>query len=159
MHQPDGSCADNPGLVAAFTALHLAGGGLWSSAEDLLRLGRAMLRDGELDGVRVLSPAFVRLMTTEVTVPGRSRVEGLGWHEDPLRADHYALGWGKPGVASLGSPSAFGHGGVSGTRLWIDPELGLAYVYLSGCWDMPREPIDTVEAAIYAGVSSLAADA
>lgn len=159
MQQSDGTFIGNAGLVSAFTSLHLAGGGLWSSAEDLLRLGRAMLRDGELDGGRVLSPAFMRLMTTEVTVPARSRVAGLGAHEDPLRADHYALGWGKPGVASLGSPSAFGHGGVSGTRLWIDPELDLAYVYLSGCWGMPREPIDTVEAAVYAGVSALMADA
>ena len=157
MFQQDGTFAADPGLVAAFTRLHLAGGGLWSSAQDLLRLGRAMLRDGELDGTRILSPAFMRLMTAEVTVPGGSRIAGLGSQDDPLRADHYALGWGKPGVASLGSPGAYGHGGVSGTRLWIEPELGLTYVYLSGCWGMPREPIDAVEAAIYAGVSALPA--
>ena len=156
MALPDGTFADDPGLLAAYAALHLAGGGLWSSAEDLLRLGRAMLRRGELDGSRVLSPAYVDLMTREVTVPGTSRVSGLGSNADPLRADHYALGWGKPGVASIGSPSAFGHGGVSGTRLWIDPSLDLAYVYLSGAWGMSREPIDVVEAAIYAGLSSIA---
>jgi hypothetical protein len=45
---------------------------------------------------------------------------------------------------------------VSGTRLWIDPSLDLAYVYLSGAWGMSREPIDVVEAAIYAGLSSIA---
>jgi CubicO group peptidase (beta-lactamase class C family) len=95
-------------------------------------------------------------MTTEVTVPGRARHAGLGVHDDPLRADHYALGWGKPGVASIGTPEAFGHGGASGTRLWIDPGLDLVYVYLSGVWGMAREPIDVVEAAIYAGLSSLA---
>jgi CubicO group peptidase (beta-lactamase class C family) len=156
MALPDGTFADDPGLLAAYSALHLAGGGLWSSAEDLLRLGRSMLRLGELDGARVLSPAYVDLMTREVTVPAASRVDGLGSNADPLRADHYALGWGKPGVASIGSPSAFGHGGVSGTRLWIDPSLDLAYVYLSGAWGMSREPIDVVEAAIYAGLSSLA---
>jgi CubicO group peptidase (beta-lactamase class C family) len=153
---PDGTFMDDPDLVAAYASLHLAGGGLWSSAEDLLRLGRAMLRGGELDGTRVLSPVFVDLMTREVTVPGTSRVAGLGANEDPLRADHYALGWGKPGVASLGSPAAFGHGGVSGTRLWIDPAYDLAYVYLSGAWGMSREPIDVVEATIYAALSSIA---
>ena len=115
-----------------------------------------MLRRGELDGTCVLSPAYVELMTREVTVAATSRVPGLGSNVDPLRADHYALGWGKPGVASVGSPSAFGHGGVSGTRLWIDPALDLAYVYLSGAWGMSREPIDVVEAAIYAGLSSIA---
>ena len=66
----DGTFLDDDGLVAAYASLHLAGGGLWSSADDLLRLGRAMLRRGELDGTRVLSPAFVDLMTREVTVPG-----------------------------------------------------------------------------------------
>ena len=45
---------------------------------------------------------------------------------------------------------------VSGTRLWIDPSLDLAYVYLSGAWGMSREPIDVVEAAVYAGLSSIA---
>jgi serine-type D-Ala-D-Ala carboxypeptidase len=155
MALPDGTFADDPGLLAAYSALHLAGGGLWSSAEDLLRIGRAMLRGGELEGTPVLSPAYVDLMTREVTVPATSRVAGLGSNVDPLRADHYALGWGKPGVASIGSASAFGHGGVSGTRLWIDPSLDLAYVYLSGAWGMSREPIDVVEASIYAGLSSL----
>jgi CubicO group peptidase (beta-lactamase class C family) len=156
MTLPDGTFADDPGLLASYVALHLAGGGLWSTAEDLLRLGRAMLRGGELDGTRVLSPAYVDLMTREVTVPATSRVAGLGSNADPLRADHYALGWGKPGVASIGSPSAYGHGGVSGTRLWIDPSLDLVYVYLSGAWGMSREPIDVVEAAIYAGLSAVA---
>lgn len=143
-------------LVAAYTSLHLAGGGLWSSASDLLRFGRAMLRDGELDGARVLSPAALALMTREVTVPRASRVAGLGAHDDPLRSEHYAIGWGRPGVSSIASASAFGHGGASGTRLWIDPELDLVFVYLSGCWGMAHEPIDAVETAVYAAMSSTA---
>jgi CubicO group peptidase (beta-lactamase class C family) len=131
-------------ITDAFTDLHLAGGGLWSTAADLLRFGRAMLRGGELDGVRVLSPAFVALATREVTV------NGIGASPDRQRDDHYALGWGKPGVASPGSASAFGHGGASGTRLWIDPAYDLAYVYLSGDWGLPTQPIDAVASAIYA---------
>jgi CubicO group peptidase (beta-lactamase class C family) len=131
-------------ITDAFTDLHLAGGGLWSTAGDLLRFGRAMLRGGELDGVRVLSPAFVSLATREVTV------NGIGGSPDRLRDDHYALGWGKPGIASPGSPSAFGHGGASGTRLWIDPGYDLVYVYLSSDWGLPTQPIDAVASAVYA---------
>lgn len=131
-------------VTDAFTDLHLAGGGLWSTAADLLRFGRAMLRGGELDGVRVLSPAFVALATREVTV------NGIGGASDRLKDDHYALGWGKPGVASPGSAAAFGHGGASGTRLWIDPGYDLVYVYLSGDWGLPTQPIDAVANAIYA---------
>ena len=126
--------------------LHLAGGGLWSRAEDVLRFGRAILRRGELDGVRVLSPAFVDLMTREVTV------NGLGAATDVLRAEHYAVGWGKPGVASPASPSAFGHGGATGTRLWVDPAHDLVFVYLTGVWEMPHTPINAVHDAVYAAL-------
>ena len=148
-----GQPTDGAELVSAYTALRLAGGGLWSTASDLLRFGRAMLRGGDLDGVRVLSPAFLELMTREVTAPRESTAGGLGAMPDPLVADHYAIGWGKPGIASPASSSAFGHGGVSGTRLWIDPAYDLAYVYLTGSWGLPRTPIDAVESAIYAALS------
>lgn len=143
---------EDPALVAAYTNLRLAGGGLWSSAPDLLRFGRAMLRGGELDGARVLSPAFVDLMTREVTAPREVTWGGLGVQPDPLRSDHYALGWGKPRVETAGSALAFGHGGVSGTRLWIDPGYDLVYVYLSGCWGLPTAPIDAVANTIYAAL-------
>ena len=56
---------NDPGLVAAFTDLHLMGGGLWSTAADLLRFGRAMLRGGELDGTRIFEPRTLRRATTE----------------------------------------------------------------------------------------------
>jgi CubicO group peptidase (beta-lactamase class C family) len=141
-------------LVAGYTRLHLLGGGLWSTAGDLLRFGRAMLRGGELDGVRVLSPAYLRLMLTEVTTPRDVHTPGgLGWHEDPLRSEHYALGWGRPGIASVASSASFGHGGASGTRLWIDPTLDLVFVYLTGSWSLPTAPIDAVQAAVYASLS------
>ena len=92
---------DGRALIGGYTGLRLAGGGLWSTASDILRFGRAMLRGGELDGERVLSPAFVQLMTREVTVAG------LGAAEDMLRGEHYALGWGKPGPASPGIRGRF----------------------------------------------------
>ncbi|HEY3335895.1 MAG TPA: serine hydrolase [Candidatus Limnocylindrales bacterium] len=142
----------DPPSVDAFTDLHLCGGGLWSSASDLLRFGRAMLRGGELDGVRILSPAMLALMTREVTAPVGA-ASGIGWNADPLQADHYALGWGTPRADTVASPRAFGHGGASGTRLWIDPQYDLVYVYLTGSWGLPTALIDAVQAAIYAAVS------
>jgi CubicO group peptidase (beta-lactamase class C family) len=134
------------GMRARFTALRLAGGGLWSTAGDLLRLGRAMLREGELDGQRILAPAFWRLATREVTV------NGLGVAADRLVDEHYAIGWGKPGPTSPASPSAFGHGGASGTRLWVDPAHDLVVVYLSGSWGLPSQVMDETVGAVYAAV-------
>ncbi len=130
-------------VVTAFASLHLAGGGLWSTAHDLVRFGRAMLRGGELDGVRVLGRATLGLMTSEVTV------NGLGATGDPLTDEHYALGWGKPGPASPASPAAFLHGGVSGTRLLVEPAHDLVLVYLTGQWGGAVEAIDQVVLAAY----------
>lgn len=145
-HLAPGAGADTEGMVTSFSSLRLAGGGLWSTAHDLLRFGRAMLRGGELDGVRILGRPIVDLMTREVTV------NGLGTTADRLSDSHYGIGWGKPGVASPASPLAFGHGGVSGTRLWIDPAYDLVYVYLTGLWGAPSETIDEVELALYGSI-------
>jgi CubicO group peptidase (beta-lactamase class C family) len=131
----------------AFSDLALAGAGLYSTAADLVRFGRAMLRGGELDGVRILPLRFVELMTREQTI------DGLGSMPDPLLAAHYALGCGKPDPrTSPASPEAFGHGGITLTRLWIDPACDLVFVYLSGIWDHAPRPIDVVLQAAYAGV-------
>ena len=133
-------------LAERYTALRLAGGGLWSTAADLLRFGRAMLRGGELDGERVLSPAFVELATREATV------DGLGRAENRLDDGHYALGWGKPGPAHPASAAAFGHGGQSGTKLWVDPAHDLVVVYLSASWGMPGIVADEALFAVYAAL-------
>ena len=125
---------DGRALIAGYTRLRLAGGGLWSTASDILRFGRAMLRGGELDGARVLSPAFVDLMTREVTVGG------LGAAEDVLRAralrDRLGQAAARP---ARHRPAAFGHGGATGTRLWVDPAHDLVFLYLTGVWELaPR---------------------
>ena len=130
-------------MVAAYTALRLAGGGLWGTASDLVRFGRAMLRGGELDGVRVLGRPIVDLVTREVTV------NGLGTTGDRLADDHYAIGWGKPGAASPSSPLGFGHGGASGTLLWVDPAFDLVLVYLTGLWGNPLPASHDVLMAAY----------
>lgn len=130
-------------LRGRYSALRMAGGGLWSTADDLLRFGRAMLRGGELDGVRVLAPALVALATREVTL------DGLGRADDRLEDSHYALGWGKPGVANPGSARAFGHSGVTGTRLWVEPDRDLVLAYLTGSMDLPAQVIDETVLAVY----------
>jgi CubicO group peptidase (beta-lactamase class C family) len=140
---PGHGAATDEHMVLAYASLRLAGGGLWSTVHDLLRFGRAMLRGGELDGARVLGRPFVDLMTREVTV------NGLGAVPDRLLDDHYAMGWGKPGPASPASQLAFGHGGVSGTRLWVDPAYDLVFAYLTGQWGGAVEAIDAALAAAY----------
>ena len=121
----------------------MPGGGLFSTAEDLLRLGRSLLPRRGQDGPRILSQARIDEMLTEQTA-GIPMVLDDGRHVDP----HYAIGWGKRhGGGSVGgsgtdddagpvpaSPLAAGHGGASGTRLFIDPARDIVFVFLSGTW-------------------------
>src|SRR5262245_1862608 len=46
-----------------FSSLCWGAGGIWSTADDLIRFGQAFLGGGALDGKRVLAPATVRAMT------------------------------------------------------------------------------------------------
>ena len=114
---------------------------------DILRFGRAMLRGGELDGARVLSPAFVDLMTREVTVGG------LGAREDVLRAEHYAIGWGKPrpGQPGVGggvrSRRRDGHAPLDRPR--ARPRVPVPDRRLGA---RRRAPINAVQNAVYAAL-------
>jgi CubicO group peptidase (beta-lactamase class C family) len=95
--------------------------GVFSTAEDLSRFARMLLGHGELDGVRVLSPEAVREFTEPRTVPGGG-VRSLGWDV----SSHYSKGRGEA-LSEL----AYGHGGYTGTSLWIDPAQDLFVILLT----------------------------
>jgi uncharacterized protein YbbC (DUF1343 family) len=104
---------------------HLLGGvaghaGLFSTAGDLAVFAQMMLVRGEYGGVRVLAPETVDQMTKAYRVPGGLR--GLGWD--------MRTGYSKNRGAGF-SPRAFGHGGFTGTVLWIDPQHELFVIFLS----------------------------
>lgn len=109
--------------------------GLWSTAGDLVRFGQMLLRDGELDGYRVLAPATLRAMSTLQTA-GVPAITGAGEFQS-----YYGLGFSKAGPdsergpsAELRSPAGFGHGGATGTYLWVEPEFDLVFVFLTNRW-------------------------
>jgi len=94
--------------------------GLFSTAADVGRFARMLLNDGELSGVRVLQAQSVRSMT--LPRPAGSAVRTLGFDvHSPY--DH--------GRGLLFSDSALGHGGYTGTSLWIDRERDVYVVLLS----------------------------
>lgn len=94
--------------------------GLFSTAEDLAIYARMMLGNGTYQGTKILAPETVRLMTAEYQVPRGKR--GLGWD----KRSGYSSNRGE-----TMTPSAFGHGGFTGTAMWIDPDLQLAVIFLS----------------------------
>ena len=104
------------GVVHDPTARHMGGvaghAGLFFTAADLACYARMLLNGGELDGVRVLKPETVRLMTSVQTPDSIPVRRGLGWDIDT----GYSGPRGK--WFPLGS---YGHTGWTGTSLWIDP--------------------------------------
>lgn len=103
--------------------------GLFSAAEDLAIYASAILGRGEYSGVRIMKEESWQEMTTPRTVPGR-KDDGKSY--DGLRA----LGWDvRTGYSSNRgegmSSAAFGHGGFTGTGIWIDPENDLFVIFLS----------------------------
>ena len=146
-------------LILRFLAgAALPGGGLFGTAEDLLRFGRAMLTRRGQDGPRVLSQARIDEMLREQTT-------GIPEHREDgtEREPHYALGWRKRSELSTGrveggvdaalaipaSASTVTHGGASGTRLWVDPERDLVFVFLTNIWYGDDGPAHAVLRRVY----------
>ncbi len=94
--------------------------GLFSTARDLARYAQMLLGRGAYGGARILQESTVERMTTPYSVPNGLR--GLGWD---MRTG-YSSNRGKSF-----SPRAFGHGGFTGTAMWIDPDLDLFIIFLS----------------------------
>jgi uncharacterized protein YbbC (DUF1343 family) len=94
--------------------------GVFSTADDLSRYARAMLAKGVLDGKRVLAERTFDTFVArhETTSGGRA----LGWDKDSRFSSHRS---------GMLSPRAFGHGGFTGTVMWIDPGKDLYVVFLS----------------------------
>jgi CubicO group peptidase (beta-lactamase class C family) len=125
---------DEKGRDYWFGLQHPAGA-LTSTAADLLAFGQAMLGAGARDTARILSPASVREM---------SRLQTAGLFGEratgPFNA-YYGLGFFKSGLGwyrgshpGYLTPAGFGHFGASGTLLWIEPDLGLVFVFLTNVW-------------------------
>lgn len=94
--------------------------GLFSTAADLAVYAQMIVNRGSFAGVRILSPRTVELMTEPVAVPSGYRA--LGWDVQTA----YSINRGE-----LMSAAAVGHGGFTGTGLWVDPELDLFVIFLS----------------------------
>jgi len=90
------------------------GAGLLSTARDYARFLEMIRRGGELDGVRVLSPRAVDLMTTN-QIGTLHSPSGLGYGYGFETTDRY----GANGMESVGS---FGWGGAYGTTYRVDPK-------------------------------------
>ncbi|HKK36137.1 MAG TPA: serine hydrolase domain-containing protein [Paracoccaceae bacterium] len=105
------------------------GGGLVSTIHDYSRFAQMLLNGGELDGVRILSPATVEYMTADhlgSIGPGKYYLPGPGYG--------FGLGFGvrtSTGVApTVGNPGEYYWGGAAGTYVVWDPEEDMFVLYM-----------------------------
>jgi len=103
------------------------GAGLVSTARDYARFAQMLLNGGELDGVRLLSPKTIELMTTSHTsdlppsgLVGGGAQFGLGFR---VVTDLGA-------TQTLGSHGLYGWSGIYGTVFWVDPKEKLVAIML-----------------------------
>jgi uncharacterized protein YbbC (DUF1343 family) len=94
--------------------------GLFSTAADLALYARMILSAGRVGDRLLLNPLTIAEMSRPRNVDGNQRA--LGW--DSL--SKYSTNRGE-----LFSSRAIGHGGFTGTAMWIDPQLDLFVIFLA----------------------------
>lgn len=108
------------------------GGGLVGTTMDYARFAQMILNKGELDGVRILSPASVEMMGTNM-IPKDVLVRSNGTN---VTRFNEAVGFGldfmvvnEPRVAgSLEGKGTMSWGGAAGTWFWVDPTNDIIFV-------------------------------
>jgi CubicO group peptidase (beta-lactamase class C family) len=129
----DGRFLTEPRSVNSYTKNHKRKGGsygLVGTAEDYWRFAQMMANRGELNGVRILSPATVQFMTRDHTrtveiLDRERRPTGIGWGlgfaimKDPVTAGY------------LSSEGMFFWSGAAGTHFFVDPSTGVVAVAMT----------------------------
>ena len=115
------------------------GGGMVSTADDYLRFCQMLLNGGELDGVRLLSPKTVSLMTSDHLPPGVAYNTTftallLDQAPTPEMGEGFGLGFlvrKEEGRNPLpGSVGDYSWSGAHGTYFWVDPKEKLVAVLM-----------------------------
>ena len=135
------------------------GYGLTSTLDDYSRFARMLLNGGQLDGVRILRPDTVRMMSTSQLDPATS---DRSW----LISDKGEMGFGIDLAVRIDPPGANGKAGEVGeffwdgaanTLFWVDPKNKLTAVLFTQYKPFGKVPLHKeFRAAVYAGVDPTA---
>ena len=133
------------------------GAGLVSTASDYLRFAQMLLNGGELDGVRILAPATVRLLASN------HLADDIRAKADESFSEHTGMGFGVDVAVVLDSAKAgtlrpagsYDWGGAAGTWFWIDPSNDLIFIGMIQVMERWKDPqlkdIDTDTSALVYG--------
>jgi CubicO group peptidase (beta-lactamase class C family) len=130
---------DDPHDWFASPKLESGGGGLAGTAAYYLRFCRMLLNKGELDGVRLLSPKTVALMTAN-HLPGAAEIADLSPAADAFNESGYrGIGFGLGVAVTLdpvrvgiaGSKGEFAWGGMASTAFFVDPAEDMVVIFMT----------------------------
>jgi CubicO group peptidase (beta-lactamase class C family) len=119
--------------------LFSGGGGMFSTAGDYARFSQMLLNGGELEGVRILGPKTIALMTSDQLPANVERhtpvAMALGpFGPTPEMGTSFGLGFAVRVDAGRnpepGSVGDFSWGGITGTLFWVDPKEKLVAVMM-----------------------------
>lgn len=123
------------------------GGGLVSTAHDYMRFARMLLQGGELDGVRLLGPRTLALMTAN-HLPGGLDLPRLSrsmFSEATYEGVGFGLGFATTITPSAtlipGSAGDFFWGGAASTFFWVDPREDLIVLFLTQLLPSTAHPV------------------
>jgi len=114
-------------------ALHSGGSGLVSTTDDYLQFAQCILNEGELDGVRLLGPKTIALMTCNHLPLPLLPISFEGY--EPMLGMGFGLGFAVmldvAQAGMMGSVGDHGWGGYAETYFWIDPQEELIAILMT----------------------------
>jgi len=157
------------GLVSTDTEIpqepefEMGGGGLYSTVGDYLKFARAILGRGAVDGVRVLTPETVDLMSTNAM--GEISCRPMKTALPPFSNDVDFVGGMKWGLSFVINPEPMPTGrsagslawaGLANSYFWIDPVRKITGVYATQVLpffdDKAVETFQAFETAVYRAI-------
>ncbi len=106
------------------------GGGLFSTMSDYARFAQMLLNKGELDGARILSPAAVELMYTNVVpMDVLKNFQGTqGFSEHVGFGMDFRIVMNPRAIGRIDGKNSYDWGGAAATWFWADPTNDLFFV-------------------------------
>lgn len=111
------------------------GGGLVGTIDDYFRFCEMLRRGGDLDGVRILSPATLEFMRRNHLPGDIASMGATSFAEQPMEGVGFGLGWSimlEPALAKTpGSVGDLSWGGIASTFFWIDPLRDITCIFFT----------------------------
>lgn len=126
------------------------GGGLFSTLDDLQKMGQMLVNKGTLGDVRILSRKAIEAMTRLQTKGMKNYCWGNGGGEM-----EYGLGMNVYSNNTFLSPGSFSHEGAGLSGLYMDPAENFVFAYICPlCKDVPwlAEAVINLRNIVWAGI-------